>query len=581
MPDYETTLAELRALEEANEEIERLRKRKEKRKKLISNIIAAKKDFSSWLTAGTGVLNKLSDVLGDDMPDILEEASEYMKDATNILEKTSIIIGLTKSAGIPFWLALVQILVEETKSSLVRQKEYVDGMIEMITQLRSSIANIKELLGGATDPEALLYAYEKVVEARQNLLDGKERFLAGGRLVIQYTDSASNHLALAEKRLYADIEKFNRIPSAAQFKELLDFLTAMYPAMARLAADYSIEYVIMTTLVNSIYFIDENILKNKELIDREVTANLIDKIVRSIDKLTKNPMERLQAGWRIKPPNQASILWNDLKFILTIKSHRKKIDAYFDNEFKNLMALESVNDDYRILVDELKGEVYVDVDRIITPPKEVRAVSVRVGVPSLDVIRLGEKSAVALNALANRSLAVLNSIRNGADRTLFILGSYGPYESILVSYINNSLKALGYEGNPISSFAKGELISVSQLSKGVPVVKTVSAAGTTITAVAAGAAGHIATWLSGKDYSDTIEEKNVSNAFQWVVNIADSIKEQANRLRKRNVENVMDEMAAEEGEKIEGEEELEDFLVAGLKGKRPDKYYHEKAIYEG
>lgn len=581
MPDYETTLAELRALEEANEEIERLRKRKEKRKKLISNIIAAKKDFSSWLTAGTGVLNKLSDVLGDDMPDILEEASEYMKDATNILEKTSIIIGLTKSAGIPFWLALVQILVEETKSSLVRQKEYVDGMIEMITQLRSSIANIKELLGGATDPEALLYAYEKVVEARQNLLDGKERFLAGGRLVIQYTDSASNRLALAEKRLYADIEKFNRIPSAAQFKELLDFLTAMYPAMARLAADYSIEYVIMTTLVNSIYFIDENILKNKELIDREVTANLIDKIVRSIDKLTKNPMERLQAGWRTKPPNQASILWNDLKFILTIKSHRKKIDAYFDNEFKNLMALESVNDDYRILVDELKGEVYVDVDRIITPPKEVRAVSVRVGVPSLDVIRLGEKSAVALNALANRSLAVLNSIRNGADRTLFILGSYGPYESILVSYINNSLKALGYEGNPISSFAKGELISVSQLSKGVPVVKTVSAAGTTITAVAAGAAGHIATWLSGKDYSDTIEEKNVSNAFQWVVNIADSIKEQANRLRKRNVENVMDEMAAEEGEKIEGEEELEDFLVAGLKGKRPDKYYHEKAIYEG
>ena len=566
MPNTVTIQASDSTQEQIDATLKDIAKRKEKHKKIISSMKAAKKGLTNVLKSSSDVLDKVSDELGADYETKIKDASDYLKKANTFLEKTSVIIGLIKGAKTMFWLALVQVLVEEAKSSLKKQKEYIIKMLDIVQKFRALVENIAGLLEGITDTKALEFAYDQAVAAAKELERIKEMFITAKRLRALPRCSAANYLASAQRRLENDLDKFAEIPSKTQFAELNKFIVTMYPMLHALLTDYLTEYALYITLIQSIYLIKKNVLKQKHLLDTITTAALVNKIKMSLEREVVVPMEKMQDRWKKRTPTTNSIVWNEFKYSNLIKYHKNRIESFFDNNFENLATLDIAKTEYKTLVTNLRADLYSNGEIEQGKPDEVMKENItKFG--ALDIFKLVEKPANLISAVIDKIEGTLNNIiTKNIERSYTILAHYGPYQSALLGIVEGALRTFGYD-KPLQKFATGDLINISSVSGKLAEIQKVTPQGTITTSQTVAGIG-----LLGVVAGTTTKEDIKNIASSTAKKYEDLKKKVELRRQQRKWQHELDTAIEEENEKKKYLDDLERTLKAQRDGKFPESW---------
>jgi len=557
-----TMLVDPQAIQKSGEIVEKLKKDKARNEKRKAAIIKARSKTCGILSMSSKLLDAVASEFDKKTSDDLKEAADHLGNAVDIIEKTTIVIGLIKNANTYFWLALVAVIVSEARSSLIKQGEKIDQMRQIVLQFKSNVNIIVSLLGGVTDQRALLEAQALVKKAREHLVEAKIVSEKESSLITYYTDLASINLNIAEEVLRTDIQKFNEIPSYAQFAQMAAFIQQMLYSMALLVTDFSIFYAAYSTLAKVIINIKENVMKTKKMLDMAVVERLLKNIIKSLDRSISNPMKELFKKWEKDPPGQATILWNELKYAELIDYHGRMIESYFGANFRDLVELDQSSEAYATLVENIQNDPYTNGK--IDPPSDVKKAAVRITAPVTNLLSLGKKSASSIYAMIDRTLGILDSISSNISNTKAILDKYGSYESSLLSIIERSLKALGYN-KPLTGLASGNLMEmIPTVSGNLQPLQDISAGGTTITGGIAMVAGKLFNKNKG------LKEKNVETALMVVDEVDVGVRFLKKKRQDKKMQQLLDAAADEEDKLIKENEQTINIIDSGInKGQMP------------
>ena len=528
------------------------------KKVIVQNIEDAKKDFSGFLEKTEESMDEIIQHMGgDNAKDALEYTSDFLKNATEVREKTLAILGLMKNAKKEFWLALVQLLVDAAKESLTRQQNSIYGMIDTLdaADLPSDLKNAD------IDPDSLIYAYDRVVSSKKSLEEAREKIGSGGIVVQKLTDRAIILLRSAEQKLISElsgIRKLSEINSAMSGIELLEADLAVE------AANYIVHYITTLLTVQAIYVVEEKVMKGKRVLDVEVADKILQDIITSIDDKTKKPMEEMQKKWKINSPSQLDLIRSTTKYSKNIRLHWEKIATFFGENYTNLAQLDIKSADYAKLLTNMQNDEYLNVNRDVAG-QDVKELAIRAGIPASNIFSKskGTQNSV-FKTLRIKYTKDLNSVLTNVNRGRVTLGNYGYYKSELLVFIDEGLVALGYGDSPMLDFAMGNLIKTSDIVYGVPSVKEI---------FSGGSLNSIGIEVSGS-YKDKVESEILTLATN---NNAINIIIQ-NRKDARSIEEIMDKTIDQvNSEQAELEEEIS-ILEAGLNGEVPKEYIADKRI---
>lgn len=524
---------------------------------MVENIESAKEDFGGFLGRAAGNFDDIVKDLTGDPKNVLKNVSDFLKEGKDIREKTLAILGLMKNAKKGFWLALIQLIVDAAKLSLGKQQNNINNMIGVLgaADLPSDIRNAK------VSKDSLIYAYNNVITSKKSLEAAREKLGSGGIVVKKLTDKAIIVLRNAEHKLageIADISKLGAIISSISNIELME------AKLATSAADYIIHYISTLLFIQAIYFIEHRVMKSKRVLDIEISDKILQDIILAIDNKTKKPMEAMQKRWETNPPSQIELVRDAAKYSKKTRLHWEKIEAYFGDNFENLLNLDVKSVDYAKLMVALQSDTYLNADRK-TAGKNVKELASRAGVPAANVFSMskGAKSSI-FKSIRTKYTKELNSISINISRGRSALGNYGSHKSKLLEFINEGLVALGYQETPMLDFAMGRLIKTSDIIYGIPSVKEI---------LSNNEIELIGIAISG-DYKEKVQSE--------ILSIATSSKATkiiiSNRKAERTIENIMDLTIAQlNSEKEELAEEMS-ILEAGASGEVPKEFIQGKGI---
>lgn len=524
------------------------------KKTVAKNIKSAKRDFSGYITKAADSLEGVADQLTDFN---LSDVSNMMKEAVNVYEKTTILLGLLKNVKKEFWLALVQLLVDAAIGNLAKQRGMISNMVSALrsADLPSSVKNSK------VSRESLVFAYNRVVIAKKHLEEARDKVSGGGSVIKRYTDSAIALLRAAEQKLLADLKKIRDLGKV--ISAIADINRANANLVAD-AADYIVYYISTLSFVRAIYFIEERVLKGKQVLDAKTAKETLATIIKAIETKTRKPMSDSQEKWKTKPPSQISLVKDAIKYSKNARLHWENIEIHFGAKYESLSDLESNSQEYSKLLTGLSDDDYLNAD-YETVGQDVKDIASRVSVPSINVFaeNKGSKSSVFKN-MRTKYIKELNSVVNSIGKSSTTLSTYGSHKSKLLEFVNEGLVALGYQGNPMLDFARGKLIKTSDIIQGAPSTRT----------FLFNNVAKIVGFAASGSYKEHVESEIIALAAQ--TKAAKELIE--NRKLSRNIENIMDKILIQ----IESEQEAIDeeikILEAGINGEVPVQYSPQRGL---
>ncbi len=527
------------------------------KKTVVQNMEDAKKDFSGFLAKGGSYLDNVASHMGGDAKDILSNVSDFLKDAKNVEEKTLALLGLMKNAKKEFWLALIQLLVDAAKMTLIKQQASIGFMISVLGA--ADVPN--DLKNAKVSKASLIYAYLRVVSAKRALEEARSRIASGDVVVKRNTDKAIIMLQVAEQRLEGELIDMRKL---SDFESSMSAVELMETDLVTHAGDYVVHYISTLLFIQGIYYIEKNVLKSKRVIDAETSDKILKNIITEINTDTKVPMEEMQERWKTKPPSQLELVKNAVKYSKNSRIHWEKIAVYFGENFDNLSDMDEQSQDYSKLLTDLQNVPYLNADRK-TAGENVQSIAAKAGVPAANIFAnaKGSKTSV-FSQIRTKYTKELSAVAVDINTSKIVLSNYGIYRSKLLEFINQGLTALGYQGNPMLDFAMGRMIRVSDVVQGIPSVREV-VSGDALKLIGVAVSGE----YKDKIISEVLSIASKSNAVNTVMRA---------RKETRVIEEVIDKSIEQRNSEREALEEEVRILEAGAEGKTYIEYYKDKRM---
>lgn len=519
---------------------------------VISNIENAKKDLKGYLTNAINNVEALAEHLGGDGEGLLNQVSDFIKEGKDVREKTMALLGSLKNAKKEFWLALIQLLVDAAQSSLAKQQSIINSMVDTArtADAPSSLKNAN------VSYDALLYAYKQVVISRGSLEEARSKLASGDTVIKTLTNKAIANLKVAEQRLARELVG---IKGLGDIKKAISSITAAQIKFATYSADYIVQYIATLLFVQGIYYIEQNVLKTKQVIDIEEADKILKSIIKIIRRDTETPMENTKERWEKKQASQLSLIRDATKYSSTIRNHWEKISVYFGDNYVTLSGLSINSQKYNRLLTGLQSNAYLNADRK-TAGSDIKDIATRLGMPSMNVFSMkkGSTNDYIFKSMRTKYIKELKSVLYDISEGSSVLGRFGSYKSELLKFISKGLSALGYGKSPMLDFAMGKLIKTSNLVEGIPSVRSF---------MSAGSIQLVGLAISG-NFQEAVQAGVTALASRR--NAAKVITE--GRKEARNIENVMDKQIEQMKKEAEALEDEIKIIDAGAKGEVPDEF---------
>lgn len=497
--------------------------------------------------------------------DKLAAAVDILSTASSIIEGVTAIVNIALSFGTLFFLAMAQVLVNELKSSLDRQRGHIDKIIGLIGELDARVQSILAPFDDVYSVEILEKALEEVQGAADSINGAIDDAGKGGSAIRSYINGTLSLLEGARDRLGREVDKVQDMPSFGQLVELYDFLGVFLEAVPRHFADYQTEYTIAIGLKESIILLKNRIANTKDALDLEIVADWLDEEAGAISEDITIPLRKKideiksSAGGK-----KAKILWADIVYYAKISKKHDRIAGYFDESFYAMLRLNDFGDDYENLVNTLGGQSYWGGSFI----DGFRDNVVKATAPVNGETTIFRKRQV-LTEFTRRNINGFNSYLRDIDDIKSILNDFGPYSHAFVSIFNKALKAFGV-ANPIKTFASGNLLSSlgvvgGGLGAAAPVASSAAATGTT----AARELSIALAALTGVTVESGLVEKGLARARKNEVEL-ESVEMREVKLEVENIE--LDSMETDKAILAE-EEKNQEITEAQLNGEIPEEAF--------
>lgn len=499
---------------------------------------------------------------------VAENAAEFLEETTGIMEQMSVMMGMINSFDTIFWLAVVQLMKDEADRLLAQQQQDIEAIIDLLREFDRRLTGLSVALEGGESVEVLNEVYRLVAEARNQMVQGRAFFLSGGNSVQVYINRTLEYLRRAERKLKEDLERFAEIPDIEEITAFFTFVNSMVARMLDRMASYNNKYTTILILVQGIYHIRENILEISNLVGREATGAVMQKI---IDKMEEEILTPLGKNiFKLQPAaggsfvqhqiSRAQIVLQEQRYLWILQAQQRRIETFFDTTFTALLNLEDENEDYANLVESLRGLDYVnrDLSAVAEPMREI-ILRIRLPIES----RLA-RSPNLVQALTGRAIRDLEALEREIGQVRGVLKIYGPYESVLTNQINRMLGQLGFGESPIINLGTGQLLGqLNALS--FPTSGSNALAGMQIIA------GEATQWTQ-QDQVMVLENKALNDAFADLqTEKAEELKRKAQKQEQENIQQAIEGDVAEKEQIIREKNERIERLEQQKEGRVPEE----------